>query len=886
MSRSLKVLLVEDNPGDADLVKEYLSQSRQAVFDVECVPRLAQAISILEREPIDAVLLDLGLPDSSGLETLERILEVASRIPTVVLTALDDELTGMEAVRLGAQDYLSKVRLAPDLLIRTCLYSVERMRTHQELHESEERFRRLFEQSPIGVAVLDLDYRFARVNPKLCGLVGYDEDELTKLTSVDITHPDDLRQSRKLLLGEIPGNKIEKRYICKNGQILWIDLTGTLVRDEEGQPLYFLVTIEDIAERKRSEDALRESERQFRSLFENSIDAILLTIPDGRILRANSAACQMFGLTEEEIRRIGREGVVDITDPRLKVALEERKRTGKFQGELNFKRKDGGFFPAELSTVLFQDSEGQWKTTMIIRDVTDRRRSEEAQKRLTTAVEQAAEAIVITDDNGIIQYVNPAFERIAGYSREEAIGQNPRLLKSGEHDTKFYEQMWNTIKGGRVWSGELVNRKKDGQIYHEQATISPVKDASGKIVNFVAVKRDITEHLELSKQLFQAQKMEAIGTLAGGVAHDFNNVLQVALGYSELILGDQELPQRYKADLRQINEASRRGAELVQRLLTFSRKTEVKPLPLNLNLRIDSVKKMLERTIPKMIEIQLVLAKDLAAINADPTQVDQILMNLAVNARDAMPEGGRLVIETANLVLDEEYAASHLEAKPGRYVLLSFADTGIGMDEETLEHMFEPFYSTKGVGAGTGLGLAMVYGIVQQHGGRIRCDSELGQGTTFRIYFPTIVSDEKPEEKTPKEMPAGGSETVLLVDDEGMIRDLCSRILAKAGYKVIAASNGKEALKAYQQRKDEISLVILDLIMPEMGGKQCLESLLEFDPWVKVIIASGHSPNGETREALSSSARGFVDKPYNIRQVLEVVRSVLDEKMVQNGGSA
>jgi two-component system, cell cycle sensor histidine kinase and response regulator CckA len=755
MTSQLRVLLIEDNAGDADLVREYLSQSHKAIFEVECVPSLAQAISILEQDQIDVILLDLGLPDSSGLETLSRVLKTAPGSATVVLTGLDDDVTGLESVRLGAQDYLFKGHLSRDVLIRTTVHSVER---------------------------------------------------------------------------------------------------------------------------KRTQDALRESEEQFRSLFENSLDAILLTIPDGRILRANPAACQMFGLTQEEICRAERNALVDTSDPRLKPGLEERKRTGKFQGELNFKREDGSIFPAELSTVLFKDAEGQWKTTMIIRDVTGRRRSEEAQKRLATAVEQAAEAIVITDNRGTIQYVNPAFERITGYSEEEAIGQNPRLLKSGEHDKKFYKQMWETIQGGHVWSGCLVNRRKDGQIYHEEATISPVKDASGTIVNFVAVKRDITEHLELSKQLLQAQKMEAVGTLAGGVAHDFNNILQVGLGYSELILGSEGLPQRYKADLRKINESAKRGAELVQRLLTFSRKTEVKPLPLNLNRRITELRKMLERTVPKMIEIQLLLAEDLATIHADATQVDQILMNLAVNARDAMPDGGRLVIETANVILGDEYATAHFNAKPGHYVLLIVADNGSGINEENLEHIFEPFYTTKEAGVGTGLGLAMVYGIVQQHGGCIRCLSEPGEGTTFKIYFPALVSEEEPEDNTAIPVPRGGSETILIVDDEDMIRDLGSRILQKSGYKVITASNGRQALEVYQERGSEISLVILDLIMPQMGGKQCLELISLLDPGVKVVIASGYSANGAAEEALFANSKGFVNKPYEISQLLEVVRSVLDEK--------
>jgi two-component system, cell cycle sensor histidine kinase and response regulator CckA len=873
MKSRLKVLLVEDNAGDADLVQEYLSQARQGEFEVEWVQRVAQAISLLKREQVDVILLDLGLPDSSGLETLSRVLAVAPQAVTVVLTGLDDESTGMEAVKLGAQDFLLKERFAPDLLIRSIFFSIERNRMQDELRQARQRIESVLAGVDDVHIVFDTQWRYVYVNEAAVRSIGRPREQLLGLSLWEV-YP------------SIIGTELETAYRRAMDQRIPVSLEYRYLTNDTWWANRFSPCTEGLAVfatevtgRRRAEEALRESEQQFRSLFENSIDAILLTIPDGRVLRANPAACKMFGLTEEEIRRIGRDGVVDITDPRLKVALEERKRTGKFLGEVNFKRKDGSVFPAELASVLFRDTEGQWKTTMIIRDVTGPRRSEEAQKRLATAVEQAAEAIVITDNQGAILYVNPAFERITGYPREEAIGQNPRLLKSGEHDTKFYEQMWDTIQGGRVWSGQLANRRKDGRIYHEQATISPVKDASGKIVNFVAVKRDITENLALSKQLLQAQKMEAVGTLAGGVAHDFNNILHVALGYSELILGDEGLPQRYKADLQKINESARRGADLVQRLLTFSRKSEVKPLPLNLNRRITELRKMLERTVPKMIEIQLFLAEDLATINADATQMDQILMNLAVNARDAMPDGGKLVIETANVVLDEDYATLHVNSKPGHYVLLTFTDTGAGMDKETLEHIFEPFYTTKGVGEGTGLGLAVAYGIVQQHGGHISCYSEPGEGTTFKIYFPAIVSIEEPEEKTARPMPRGGSETILLVDDEDMIRDICSRVLTKAGYSVITAPNGREALEVYQQRSSEISLVILDLIMPEMGGTQCLETLLSLDPSVKVVIASGYSAKGSAGETLASAARGFVNKPYDIRQVLEIVRSVLDEKI-------
>jgi len=526
-------------------------------------------------------------------------------------------------------------------------------------------------------------------------------------------------------------------------------------------------------------------------------------------------------------------------------------------------------FANELSTKAYQNVQQA-------RFIAERQKAEAMRTRLVTAIEQAVEGVVITDANGTIQYVNPALEKMTGYDSKELIGETPRVVKSGEHDQAFYRHLWETIARGKVWTGQFVNKRKAGRLYHEDATISPVRDASGKIVNFVGVKRDVTEHLELSKQLQQALKMEAVGMLAGGVAHDFNNILQVALGYSELILGDEGLPKRYRADLRKIHESARRGADLVQRLLTFSRKTEIKTQPLNLNRRITELRKMLERTIPKMIDIRLSLGEDLATINADPTQIDQVLMNLAVNARDAMGDGGKLTIETANIILDEEYARSHLDAKPGNYVLLTITDTGSGMDKDTLEHIFEPFYTTKGVGEGTGLGLATVHGIVKHHGGYIRCYSEPGEGTTFKIYFPALISEEEKEETTVREMPRGGSETVLIVDDEEFIRDLGSRILTNAGYNVVTASEGTEALQVYQARRHEIALVLLDLVMPGIGGKQCLEGLLGIDSSVKVVIASGYSADGPTKEALAAGAKGFVDKPYDMSQMLEVLRGVLD----------
>ncbi len=761
----------------------------------------------------------------------------------------------------------------------------EHKRAEEALKSSEERYRAVFETASVGIDLVDEKGRFVEVNDALAQMLGYSKDELLNLTILDVTHPADIDASRDkhdmLVAGELDSYRFEKRYIRKDGQVLWADVSVSAILDPAKGYKATTGVILDITVRKRSEEIIRESEQRFRRFYEQSPSAYQSLDAEGNILEVNSAWLRELGYDREEV--IGKwfgDFLAGDGPALFREFFEQFKARGQVHGvEFEMKRKDGDTITVSLAGRIGRDEKGEFlQTLFVFTNVTERVRGEAERKRLAAAIEQADETVVITDSEGVILYVNPAFEKVTGYTREEAIGQNPRILKSGRHDLMFYEQLWNTIKEGKVWSGSLINKKKDGRIYHEEATISPVKDEWGKITNFVAVKRDVTANLELSRQLVQAQKMEAIGTLAGGVAHDFNNLLTVMLGYSELLLADEDLPAQYRDDLTKINQSAKSGADLVQRLLMFSRKTEINPQPLNLNTRIEQLQKMLSRTIPKMIEIRLALADDLAAINADPTQVDQVLMNLAVNARDAMPEGGALTIQTQNITLDESYADSHLGAKPGRYVLLSVSDTGNGMDKETLQHIFEPFFTTKRPGEGTGLGLAMVYGIVKQHGGHIMCHSEPGRGTTFKMYFPAPASDEELRRDQMEAPAPGGSELILIVDDEKPIRELGSRIFTNAGYKVITASNGNEALDVYKARGGEIALVILDLIMPEMGGEQCLESLLSIDPSVKVVIASGYAARGKTKHAIESGAKGFVSKPYEIRQVLAVVRAVLDEE--------
>ena len=362
---------------------------------------------------------------------------------------------------------------------------------------------------------------------------------------------------------------------------------------------------------------------------------------------------------------------------------------------------------------------------------------------LMTAIEQSADGIVITDAQGTIQYVNPAFTRVSGYSREEALGKNPRILKSGKHDEAYYRKLWETILGGEIWQDEITNRRSDGSLYPEQMTITPVRDQRGEITHFIAIKAEVTERKRLEQQLRQAQKMEAVGRLAGGVAHDFNNLLTIISGYSELLLEHPGTVEPLRGYVNEIRNASGRAASLTRQLLAFSRQQVLAPRVLDLNAVVANIEKMLKRLIGEDIDLVTVLAESLWPVKADPGQLEQVLLNLAVNARDAMPKGGMLTIETANVEMDRTYAQTHFPLSPGPYVLLAFSDTGIGMDAETQARIFEPFFTTKEKGKGTGLGLATVYGIVKQSGGYIWVYSEVGKGTTFKIYLPR--SDEVDE---------------------------------------------------------------------------------------------------------------------------------------------
>ncbi|CAB1079037.1 diguanylate cyclase/phosphodiesterase (GGDEF & EAL domains) with PAS/PAC sensor(s) [Olavius algarvensis Delta 1 endosymbiont] len=496
------------------------------------------------------------------------------------------------------------------------------------------------------------------------------------------------------------------------------------------------------------------------------------------------------------------------------------------------------------------------------------------QARLATAVENAAEAIIITDFDGIIQYVNPAFESIAGYPRSEIIDRHISLLDSGKQGPAFFQDMWQTLREGEVWKGHFVNKKKDGSLYETEATISPVRGQDGAITNFVSVQRDVTHEVELQKQLRQAQKMEAIGTLAGGIAHDFNNLLMGIQGNVSLSISEPDITAPLLENLQKIEQYVQDGVKLTKQLLGFARggKYEVHLTDLNQLLEDQS---LLFSRANKHISFEMNYAASLWSVEADKGQLEQVILNLYMNALQAMPREGTLTVRTANVTIDKDRFQPY-RVKAGRYVKFTITDTGIGMDEKTQHRIFDPFFTTREKGRGTGLGLASVYGIVKNHDGYIDVSSSEGQGTSFEVYFPATDKVVAPQDKS-GESPAGAVETVLLVDDEEMIIDVGTRMLTRLGYEVLTAANGVEAVETYRANQDRIDFVLLDMVMPKVGGGEVFDRIRAINPAVKVILCSGYSIDGQATDILKRGCNAFIQKPFNLKSLSNQIRAVLDE---------
>ena len=660
--------------------------------------------------------------------------------------------------------------------------------------------------------------------------------------------------------------------------------------------IYALVHRRQMRELHQAGAQIRKSEAKYRTFFENSVDAMLV-IEDGKFVDCNAAAVAMLGYDHKEaVIHLPPSDLSPDRQPDGRSSVEkadEMMRWAKKQGSHRFEwdhiRKDGTMVPVEVSlTAILGDGVLRFHT--VWRDITKRKYAEESlresEEKFRGLVEASSDWIWEVNDSYVYTYCSPQVEQILGYTPEEVIGKAPSTLMAPEEETRLRKLFSEKVKKGLpLVAIENVNLHKEGREVVLETSGVPVFDEEGKRVGYRGVDRDITHrvqagkaHEELEVQLRQAQKMEAVGQMAGGIAHDFNNLLQIIGGYAELSQVDMDPESALGASLKHIDKAAQRGKTLVRQLLAFSRRQIIDPVDLNLNGVFEPLLHMIRGLIGEHIKLKMVLEESLATVHVDRSLVEQVLVNLCVNARDAMSGGGTLTIETENILFDSEYAQTHSWATEGCYVLLSVSDTGCGMEEETLERVFEPFFTTKEVGKGTGLGLSMAYGIIEQHKGHISVHSERSQGSCFKIYLPAVkhrtveVSSEVPQPVT------GGTETLLVAEDDESVLRLSENTLRSAGYTVLTAKDGRDAVQVFEKHANEIDLVMMDVVMPRMGGKEAMKHILKKNPDLPYLFASGYSEDAVHTDFIQNRGLHLLRKPYQTHAILRKIREVLDGK--------
>ncbi|MEI6560777.1 MAG: PAS domain S-box protein [Verrucomicrobiota bacterium] len=634
------------------------------------------------------------------------------------------------------------------------------------------------------------------------------------------------------------------------------------------------------AEHKQAEVALHESEMMLRESQRVAVmGSYILDIPAG-LWRSSDTLDTVFGIDASYARTV--EGWAALVHP------EDREMMGEyFQCEVLGKMT---FFNKEYRIVRHADQAERWVHGMgqleynaqgdpvkmfgTIQDITERKQAEEAMRLQSSALQAAANAIVITDKKGLIQWVNAAFTAVTGYRAAEVIGQNPRLLKSGKQDPEVYKNLWGTVLAGKVWQGEIMNRRKDGSLYTEDMTITPVKDSQGEVTHFISVKQDITQRKQIEEKLMQTERIESIGRLASGVAHDLNNILTPILLSAEMLHATEDATTR-ECLISSIEECAQRGANVVNQVLTFARGAKGEHVTLQLSRLVEDMEKIITETFPKNLTITSNIPCDLWPINGDSTQIHQVLLNLCINARDAMPEGGALRIAGENVEIDENFAAMVADAKVGDYAVLALSDTGTGIPQEITSKIFDPFFTTKEVGKGTGLGLSTVMGIMHSHGGFVTVESEEGRGSTFKLFLPAATDNIVKQKAQSRNMSHGRGTMILVVDDEDPIARSTALVLEKNGYKVLAAADGVSALALFKEHADKIKIVITDVMMPEMDGVELTRALKKIKPQVQILASTGHATEARRAELLALGVEKILHKPYDAKKLLETLHEVM-----------
>jgi PAS domain S-box-containing protein len=876
----ITILHVDDDEAGRCAISALL---RDAGFQAMEAGTGAEALSRAAEKP-DLIVLDVTLPDLDGFEVCHRIKTnpITCTIPVLYLSGhfieSRDKVRGFDA---GGEGYLTKP-VDPDELLANIKALLRIRRAERALHESEARLRLIAANTTEAVFAYDMHRRLIYVNPAVEQLTGYSMEELRQRNYIDWLLPEDSARMRQLWEDVFKGKAFsgeELRILTRQGELKWSLSSWKPLCDEQGRQIGVQGSERDITERKRAEDALRDSEARLRMLLEQLPACLWSTDTELRITSSVGAGLAALGLKPHQLVGTSLYDYLQTDDPNDPAILPHRRAIA---GEsLSYESEwRGRYFQTHLEPL--RDAQGTVTGSVgLAFDITERHRAEQAvrdsQRLLQVVTEGTPAAIYLKDRHGRFVWVNAAAAATVGRRVEEVIGKDVAAFQDPETVRRVNEDDRRIMASGHAETYEQVVTGPNGtQTY--LTTKVPHRDEAGNIIGLLGVSRDISDRKRLEEQLRQAQKMEAIGRLAGGVAHDFNNLLTAIMGYSDLILmdcPDPEFPTHGHAE--EIKRAAERAASLTRQLLAYSRQQVLSARVLNLNTIVADMEKMLRRLIGKEIELVTRLDPALRRVTADPGQVEQVLLNLVLNARDAMPDGGELTIDTANVELDDAYAWAHVDVRPGAYVRLSVADTGCGMTEEVRRHVFEPFFTTKEIGKGTGLGLATVYGIVKQSGGHVEVVSAPGCGAVFQVFLPHAREPGRAEDNdgTPARLPTG-SETILLVEDEEAVRTLARSVLRRHGYQVMDAGLGTEALQLCEQHAGPIHLVVTDVVMPHMNGRELHQQLCRCRPAIKVLYISGYPGDAIGQLGVLEPGCDFLPKPFAPDALVRKVRELLD----------
>jgi two-component system, cell cycle sensor histidine kinase and response regulator CckA len=836
----------------------------------------------------DQEIAGITLLDTIAEEHRERVQQTITKAVTVGMAKVESVLVSRDGARIPC--LFTGVRIVVNN--RPCVLGIvvdlRHLRQAEEsLRASEEQYRSLVASIPDIVWRADAMGNVSFVGPRVEAVLGYSVAEVYEQgdsvwhNSIHVDDRQRVRRAFQALIDEATRYDVECRVQRKTGEWLWMHDRAVVASDSNGVR-FATGLLSDITERKEAEETLRK----LASIVQFSQDAIVGKRMDGVITSWNRGAERMYGYTAAEaigqnlsfLFSSGREDEME--------AIMERIQGGQSIENLETERltKARVLLDVSVSISPIEDATGEITgASSIARNIAPRKRAEEQLKLLSAALEAAANGIVITNYEGTIVWVNRAFTIMTGYSKQEALGSNANLWKSGEQPESFYADVWSAISSGKVWQGEIISGRKDKTTFSQEITITPVTQDTADPANrhFIAIMQDVTDRKLLQDQLQQAHKMEAIGRLAGGVAHDFNNMLGIISGYSELLKSeclrvDGGIDQTRFRYADQIHSTAKKAAALTQQLLAFSRKQIIQPRVLDLNEVIATLANMLRRLIGDDVELVMRFAPRDVLVKADQGQIEQVILNLSANARDAMPQGGKLTIETDVCQLDQ---ASQIRRGPvvaGRYVRLAISDTGAGMDQSTISHLFEPFFTTKELGKGTGLGLSIVYGIVKQSDGYVWVYSEPGHGTAFKIYLPLSLLPADPAHVLPVVEPLGGSETILLVEDNQELRSLVAKFLTGRGYSIVESAGGKAALAMVAKQSVAVQVLITDIMMPGMNGRELANQLRETVPHLRVLYISGFTPDGAVQMKTLAHGEAFLQKPFALADLSTKIREIID----------